>query len=117
MRELQRSEIDSVSGGGDDPNFSGREGCPDGYTGVSLFTTSTTSANGAGGSTTSGVTGVTSGVSTTVTTTPGTTTESVRYECLRVISPSGGGGGAGSSSSGSAGTSPNDDGVESDLQP
>lgn len=94
MRALTVLEIATVSGG-EEENFSGKDGCPAGYSGVSLYTVTTTAPSGIGISGTGSTTGVTSGGSITATVEPPTSTTAIRYECLKDIP-------AGSSGSGAA---------------
>lgn len=103
MRILQQSEVASVAGGlmaepTMDPNFSGRYGCPDGYSGVTLYTTTVTQSYPSG-STTSGM-----GTGSTTVTMPAPKVEtSTRYECLPPVN-SGSTSGSGSTGSGSTGS-------------
>ena len=104
MRTLHLSEIPTVHGGGQpnaDPagNFSGSSGCPAGYSGVTLVTTTSTYQNGVGLSTKGGAEGAVSGTSTTVTAAPPTVTTSVQSVCLPNL-PAGGSSASGSADSG-----------------
>lgn len=98
MRTLTVLETASVSGAGEE-DFSGQDGCPAGYTGVSLYTTSTTTSDGLGNSVTGGVKGVAPQLTGKTTETPPTSTTTVRYECLKDL-PAGGGSGSGASGGG-----------------
>jgi hypothetical protein len=110
MRTLYLSEVQTVYGGGQpnpDPagNFSGgTPGCPPGYTGVVLTSTSTTYPSGAGLSNTASGQGATAGISTTATGATPTVTVSAQAVCFPNVPASGAqsGSAAGSAAGGAA---------------
>jgi len=117
MRSLYLSEVQTVYGGGQpnpDPagNFSGGpSGCPAGYTGVTLISTSTTSQNGTAISNTASGQGASAGLSSTTTVATPTVTVSAQAVCFPNLPASGAqagaaaGSAAGSAASGADGGS------------